>query len=63
MIKPALLCDTCPNVFITERNHASNSYLTRAAIAAGWTITKSENGWWLNECDECRTTDRKDTTT
>lgn len=61
MIKPALLCDTCPNVYVAERNHASNSYITRAAIAAGWSSTKNENGWWTNVCDECTTHRKADT--
>lgn len=63
MIKPALLCDTCPNVFITERNYTTNAHLTRDAITAGWTITKTEDGWWQNYCDECGATNRKATTT
>ncbi len=52
MIASALLCDLCPNVFIADKP-GTNSYLTRSAIAAGWTSTKDNQGHWANTCNEC----------
>lgn len=51
-IRSALLCDTCPNVFVAEQA-GSNSALTRQAAAAGWTSRKNHDDHWSNVCDEC----------
>ncbi len=55
MIASALLCDLCPNVFIADKP-GTNSFLTRSAIAGGWTSTKDHNADGATRATNAQTT-------
>lgn len=50
MIRTAILCDRCDNVFTSEQREPRGE-LTKRSHEAGWTSI-GVNGVWQNICDE-----------